>query len=104
MTAGHKLDLSDIDAMNISEENKDHLRQARIEADDIRNDFSPESITGWPDLLKRLENSIRRARRNAMALGGLNLEDINPKKNSWWDGFRERLGDLWNIIILSPWR
>ena len=70
-------DFSDIDAMDLSEEAKEQIRQARIEAETIRAGLVSEHITSQEDLLTRLEATMETARNNAAFLGDVNLKEFD---------------------------
>ena len=59
---------------DLTEEAKAVLRQAWIQADDIRSLFEPEHIRSWKDLLSRLEEARNKARRSAELFGNVDLK------------------------------
>ena len=96
MTVHGGFDLSKIDAMNMSDDAKDHLRQAWIEADDIMWKFYPEHVTGWPSLLATIERVRNRARINAVVLGGMDPSILDEDQS-----LAKRLGNELMTMLLK---
>ena len=100
MTAHGELDLSEIDAMDLPDEVKEHLRHAWIEADGIRKKFVPEHIWGWLELLERIEDIRRSARIHAVMFGGMDSSILNEDlsvRRILWNRFRS-VGPLCAIL------
>jgi len=74
-------DLSDLEAMDLSDEEKEWVKQARIEAETVRASLVSEHVWGWLDLLVRVEAVRASTRRNAAFLGGVNLKEFDRAQN-----------------------
>ena len=68
---------ADLEAMNLPDEVKKRVIQARIEAETVRAGLVSEHILSWPDLLIRLETAMATARSNAAFLGDVNLKEFD---------------------------
>ena len=71
-----ELDFSDLERMDLPEEVKTSVKQARIEAADIQTLLEPFHIWSWTDLLSRLEDALNQARRNAELLGAVKPQGV----------------------------
>jgi hypothetical protein len=58
-------DLKDLDRMNLDDDVKRAVEQARIEARGIIDRLEPRHIDGWPSLILVLEDCLENAKRNA---------------------------------------
>ncbi|MDP2735226.1 MAG: hypothetical protein Q8P12_03390 [bacterium] len=74
-------DCTDLDAMDLPDEVRERIQQARIEAATIQADLTPEHIFSWPELLGRLEHAVRRARANAALLGGVDVKEFDRRRS-----------------------
>ena len=71
-----ELDFSDLERMDLPEEVKTSVKQARIEAAGIQALLEPFHIWSWTDLLSRLEDALNRARQNAELLGAVKPQGV----------------------------
>ena len=61
-------DLKGLERMDLDDDVKKAVTQARIEARDIINRLEPQHIDGWPSLIIILEDCLENAKRNAEIL------------------------------------
>lgn len=60
-----ELGIRELDMLNLAPSTREDIIQARIEARDIRSAIQPHDITGWGDLIQKLEDALLMAKSNA---------------------------------------
>ena len=63
------LDFSDLESMDLPEDIRERVKQARIEAADIQAALEPSHIWSWSELLERLGYACEKARQNGCRSG-----------------------------------
>jgi len=73
-------DFANLETMDLPDDVKQSVIQARIEARTIIEHLEPQHITSWTDFLERLERSYQRARQAAQVVGGIDIKKFDAQK------------------------
>ena len=75
-------DLADLEGMDLSDEVRSSIKQARIEARTVIQKLEPYHITSWTDFLGRLEYARQSARASADLIGGVDIKEFDKQFRS----------------------
>ena len=75
-------DFADLETMDLTDEVRESIRQARIEARTVIQKLEPQHISSWTDFLRRLEYARQSARASAELIGGVDVKEFDKQFRS----------------------